>query len=118
MSKRQATLFDATPGPSSQAGGRPVQPLNQQVDDQRKQGLLEIAIVQSRVLTDAEKNQLITSTQGNIAEGDLDRRYFTIEGARKRKQISFQQRWLQEYTWLRYESRVTVEVGVCPVFFF
>ena len=119
MSKRQATLFDATPGPSSQARGRPVQPLNQHVDDQRKQGLLEIAIVQSRVLTDAEKNQLITSTQANIAEGDLDRRYFTIEGARKRKQISFQQRWLQEYTWLRYESRESHRGGWClPCIFF
>ena len=64
--------------------------------------LLQECIRQSRTLHDHEKYQLLTSLQEGLTDNDLDTRYYNITGGRKRKQITFQRRWLQDYKWLRY----------------
>jgi len=63
--------------------------------------VLQVAIGRSRKLKDHEKYNLITSSQ-NVDNTDLDTVYFMVSGGRKRKQISFQKRWLQDYKWLCY----------------
>ena len=68
----------------------------------REQNLLQEAIRQSGALIDDEKYQLLTTEQDGLADDDLDTRYFCVTGGRKRKQIRFQRRWLQDYKWLRY----------------
>ena len=59
--------------------------------------VLQMAISRSRKIKDHKKYELITSSQNNLGNCDLDTVYFTICGGRKRKQISFQKRWLQDY---------------------
>lgn len=52
--------------------------------------VLQVAISGSRKIKDHEKYELITSSQNNLGNTDLDTMYFTVSGGRKRKQISFQ----------------------------
>ena len=82
--------------------------LGQQVD------LLQEALRHSRVLTDSEKYYILTTAQDRIADEDLDTRYFGVTGGgRKRKQITFQRRWLQDYSWLRYGHDKDHQEGWC-----
>ena len=75
--------------------------------------LLQELIRQSRILTDLKKYQLLTSVQEGLTDGDLDTRYFSATGGRKRKQITFQKRWLQDYKWLRYGVDKNYQGGCC-----
>ena len=74
--------------------------------------ILQEAIKLSRALTDTEKFNLLTSEQ-DISDEDLDVRYFGSTGGRKRKQISFQRRWLRDYKWLRYGIDYDHQGGWC-----
>ena len=66
-----------------------------------------------RALIDDEKYQLLTTEQDGLADDDLDIRYFCVIGGRKRKQITFQRRWFQDYKWLRYGVDKDHQGGWC-----
>ena len=42
--------------------------------------------------------------------------YYPIDGGRKRKQVKFQTRWLQQYSWLRYGNSEGYIGGWCILF--
>ena len=54
---------------------------------------------------------MLTSVQG-LTDDDLDTRYFSATGGRRRKQITFQKR-LQDYKWLRYGVDKDYQGGWC-----
>ena len=54
---------------------------------------------------------MLTSVQG-LTDDDLDTRYFSATGGRRRKQITFQ-KWLQDYKWLRYGVDKDYQGGWC-----
>ena len=70
-------------------------------------------ISHSRVLSNSEKYQLVTTQQSKFSDGALDTRFFKIKGSNKRKQITFQMKWLQEYSWLRYCNSEDNKGGWC-----
>lgn len=88
------------------------QSLEQDDNSHESLDLLQEAIRQSRALNDHEKYQLLISVQG-LTDDDLDTRYFSVTGGRKRKQITFQRRWLQDYKWLRYGVNKDYQGGWC-----
>jgi len=75
--------------------------------------LLQECIRQSRTLHDHEKYQLLTSVQDGLSDNDLDTRYYNLTGGKKRKQITFQRRWLCDYKWLRYGINKDYQGGWC-----
>ena len=72
------------------------------VSNPESSDVLQVAIGRSRKIKYHEKYELITSSQSYLGNNDLDTAYFTVSGGRKRKQISFQKRWLEDYKWLCY----------------
>ena len=75
--------------------------------------LIEVAVKQSRGLTDKEKYKLLTTTQNDeIRDEDLNVKFFTTSDG-KRKQIEFQKRWLTENSWLRYCAKEGLQGGWC-----
>ena len=74
---------------------------------------LDTQISHSRVLTDTERYELLTTPQISFSDTELDTRYFEIKGSRKRKQITFQNKWLKDYTWLHYYPREINKEGWC-----
>ena len=50
------------------------------------ESLLDTLISHSRVLTDTERYELLTTPQTSFCDAELDTRYFEIKGSRKRKQ--------------------------------
>lgn len=60
--------------------------------------------------------QLLTKPQDDLGS-DLDVRCYPIDGGRKRKQVRFQNRWLQQYSWLRYGNSEGRDVGGWCVFY-
>ena len=84
------------------SNGEPSYPNVNFVSNSESSDILQVAISRSRIIKDHEKYELITSSQSNLRSTDFDTVYFTVSGGRKRKQITFQSRWLQDYKWLRY----------------
>ena len=75
--------------------------------------LIEVAVKQSRGVTDEEKYKLLTTTQnGKIRDEDLNVEFFTTSDG-KRKQIKFQKRWLAKDSWLRYCAKEGLQGGWC-----
>ena len=75
--------------------------------------LLDTLISHSRVLTDTERYELPTTPQTRFSDTELDTRYFEIKGSRKRKQMTFLNKWLKDYTWLHYCRREIHKGGWC-----
>ena len=62
---------------------------------------------------------MLTTLQADILNCQFDTRYFFVGASRKRKQITFQRRWLNDYTWLRYVQEESYRGGWClPCFVF
>ena len=77
------------------------------------ESLLDTLISHTRVHTDTERYELFTTPQTSFSDTELDTRYFEIKGSRKRKLITFQNKWLMDYTWLRYYPREIHKGGWC-----
>ena len=75
--------------------------------------LLDVLLCKSRALSNDEKYLLLTTNQVDHLGSSLDVRYFSIDGGRKRKQVMFQKRWLQEYPWLHYGLSEVHKGGWC-----
>ena len=79
------------------------------------ESILDNLVCHARALTDAEKYELLTTPQTDLRDAELDTRYFDMKGSRKRKQITFQRKWLKDYNWLRYCSRESHRGGWCLI---
>ena len=79
----------------------------------RRHSLLERTIVNSEKISDSEKHHLLTTLQADILDSQLDTQFFLVSDNRKRKQITFQKRWLTDYTWLRYIQEESHRGGWC-----
>ena len=85
----------------------------------RRINLLELTIAHSKKPSDSEKHHMLTTLQADILDCQFDSRYFFVGASRKRKQITFQRRWLNDYTWLRYVQEESHRGGWClPCFVF
>ena len=60
--------------------------------------LLDVVLCKVRELDRDEMYQLLTKPQDDLGS-DLDVQYYPTDGGRKRKQVKFQTRWLQQYSW-------------------
>ena len=75
--------------------------------------LLELTIAHSKKPSDSEKHHMLTTLQADILDCQFDTRYFFVGASRKRKQITFQRRWL------RYVQEESHRGGWClPCFVF
>ena len=79
--------------------------------------LLNVVICKVRELDKNQMYRLLTKPQDDLGS-DLDVRYYPIDGGRKRKQVRFQNRWLQQYSWLRYGNSEGYVGGWCVCLLF
>ena len=105
-------LDQVTASESSQDGNSPEHSVT------TNSSLLERTIVNCEKILDSEKHHLLTTLQADISDDQFDTQFFLLANG-KRKQITFQQRWLTEYTWLRYIQEESHRGGWClPCYLF
>lgn len=85
-------------------------------DREEPTSLLGIAIGRTRILTDEEKYELLTTLQeSRINDDDFDVQLYKIDGGRKTKRTKFQRSWLRRYNWLRHGLDSPQRGGWCLV---